>query len=402
MARLLRPLRDIAPGPLAGELGVTRIARLTGLDRTTVEVASAIRPDGHVLQVTNGKGERFDDAAMGALMEAAELWAAERPSPGPTATAAELRARLGEEAVLGPGALAAPDLQSDGAAGWDALRISWCPATPLEGGGPLLVPAQAVHCPPPGGPALGPRVLRWTSNGMGAHPDRAAALLHALLEAIERDRLARALPEGFTAGEIARRLIDPRTLARAAPRTAARVVALEARGFRVHLLDVGDGAPGPIDGARRAPRHARRERGGGGSVGLPVAAALLVDEGGGAVPVAAGYACRPGRDEALSAALLEAAQSRATEIHGAREDVLHGDRASAAPLARLLAAARPARSAADLPDLRVASAGAALRRIVGRLGPAGIGPALAVDLAGPAGVHVVKVLAPGLLLSELL
>ena len=35
-------------------------------------------------------------------------------------------------------------------------------------------------------------------------------------------------------------------------------------------------------------------------------------------------------------------------------------------------------------------------------GGGGIGPALAVDLAGPAGVHVVKVLAPGLLLSELL
>ncbi len=127
-----------------------------------------------------------------------------------------------------------------------------------------------------------------------------------------------------------------------------------------------------------------------------------MDEGGGAVPVAAGYACRLGRDEALLAALLEAAQSRATEIHGAREDVLHGDRASAAPLAALLAAARPARSAAAMPDHPARPAGAALRRIVARLGAAGIGPALAVDLAGPAGVHVVKVLAPGLLLSELL
>lgn len=402
MARLPRPLRDTTAGALRRALGVTRIARLTDLDRTGVEVATAVRPGGHVLQVTNGKGDRWEDAVLGALLEAAELVAAERPGPGPVASAAELRERLGEGALLPPGALAPPDVAP---AGWDALRIAWCPATPLAGGAPVLVPAQAVHCPPPGAAGLGPAVLRWTSNGMGAHPERAAALRHALLEAIERDRLARALPDGFTPRELARRLLDPRTLPAAAPRTAARVAALEARGFRVFLLDAGTLAPASAGSRPRAqaqgPR-ARRRAAGGGGLGLPVAAALLVDEGGGPVPVAAGYACRPGRDEALSAALLEAAQSRATEIHGAREDVLHGDRASSAPLARLLAAARPARSAADLPDLRLASAGAALRRIVGRLGPAGIGPALAVDLAGPAGVHVVKVLAPRLLLSELL
>jgi ribosomal protein S12 methylthiotransferase accessory factor len=414
MAHLLRPLRDIAPSVLARALGVTRIARLTGLDRTGVEVATAVRPDGHVLQVTNGKGDAWDEAVRGALLEAAELWAAERPAPGPTASAAELRARLGDEAVLGPGVLADPDVPAAEAESWEALRIAWSPATPLGGGAPVLVPAQAAHCPPPGGAALGPGVLRWTSNGMGAHPDRASALLHALLEAIERDRLARALPEGFTHGEVARRLLDPRTLPGAAPRTAARVAALEARGFRVHLMDVGDVDPRPrLRSASRAPQPGRRERtdersrGRPGSeahlgLGLAVAAALLVDEGGGAVPVAAGYACRPGRDEALSAALLEAVQSRATEIHGAREDVLHGDRDSAVPLAARCAAVRPVRSAAAMPDPAAVPAGAAVRGIVARLHAAGIGPALSVDLAGPAEVHVVKVLAPGLLLSELL
>src|SRR5512132_2344620 len=59
-------------------IGVTRVARITGLDRTGVEVACAIRPLGHVLQVCNGKGQSFGAAAAGAVMEAAELFCAEQ------------------------------------------------------------------------------------------------------------------------------------------------------------------------------------------------------------------------------------------------------------------------------------------------------------------------------------
>ena len=66
---------------LAAQIGVTRVARVTGLDRGGVEVACAIRPGGHVLQVSNGKGLDAASAKAGAILEAAELWAAERPAP---------------------------------------------------------------------------------------------------------------------------------------------------------------------------------------------------------------------------------------------------------------------------------------------------------------------------------
>lgn len=135
---------------------------------------------------------------------------------------------------------------------------------------------------------------------------------------------------------------------------------------------------------------------------LPVAAALLVDPAGAPVPVAAGYACRLDRDAALSAALLEACQSRATEIHGAREDVLHGDRDSAAPLAALCAAIRPRRDAGALRSVPAASPASAIRAVLRRLEAAGFARAVAADLPAPAGVHAVKVIVPGLLLSELL
>jgi ribosomal protein S12 methylthiotransferase accessory factor len=381
------PRRD-ALGNAAAAVGVTRIARLTGLDRTGVEVASAIRPRGHVLQATAGKGLRFDDAARGAVMEAAELHGAERPVPGPWDSAAALAARLGPDAVI-----RARALDREGEDGWDAVRLAWREGEDLLSGRRVLVPAHAVHVPPAGSPSLGPALVRWTSNGMGAAPRRAAALLHALLEGVERDRLARALPDGFTYGEIARRMIDPGTLGRAAPRAARLVGDLERRGFGVHLFDLGGGSSTATSTSTLPASF---------DPGLPCAAALIVDPHLGAVPVAAGYACRLGRDATLVAALLEAAQSRATEIHGAREDVAFGDRRAAAALSAQCAGVRARRHAGRMPDLRAASPAAAVALAVARLRRAGVRRAAAVDLDGPPGVSVVKVIVPGFLLSELL
>jgi ribosomal protein S12 methylthiotransferase accessory factor len=122
---------------------------------------------------------------------------------------------------------------------------------------------------------------------------------------------------------------------------------------------------------------------------------------GGPVPVAAGYATRLSRDGALRAALLEAAQSRATEIHGAREDVASGDRHAAAALPGMLERIRPARDPARMPEVRAGAGRAAVRAIAGRLRRAGLHPCV-IDLDAPAGIAVVKVLVPGLLLSDLL
>jgi len=52
-------LSEIRMKNLARRLGVTRTARITGLDRLGIEVACAVRPLGHILQVSNGKGGTF-------------------------------------------------------------------------------------------------------------------------------------------------------------------------------------------------------------------------------------------------------------------------------------------------------------------------------------------------------
>lgn len=379
-------------------LGVTRLARVTGLDRTGVEVACAIRPGGHVLQVSNGKGERFADAARGALLEASELWAAERVEPATIVhgSLAELRPSHGSRVIdplqLSPGSSTeAHELYSD------RTRLGWRVARDLTSGEAVFVPASAVHCPPPGSPFIGPALARWTSNGMGAHPSRRAALLHALLEAAERDQLARSLPEGWTEREISLRLIEPLSLSAVAPRAAEWKQRLERRGFSVYLFDLSpppNSHPMKTSHPRSSPER--------GDLGLPVAAAMLVDGEDGPIPLTAGYACALHAEGALLAAILEAAQSRITDIHGAREDVQSADPAADETLAGWCRRARPRRRAAKMgrPPAHVVDP---VHLVLGRLRSAGHRRVAAIDLAPPGlGLHVFKVVIPGLLVSELL
>ena len=289
-------------------LGVTRVARVTGLDRSGVEVACAVRPRGHVLQVSNGKGETWQQARASAVSEAAELWAAERPRM-PSLVYGALRELPNAWA---PGPLAVPELWSR------ELRVAWARAEDLGSRREVLVPAQAVYCPPQGGPPLGPAVFRWSSNGMGAHPRRARAVLHALLEAAERDQLARALPRGWTPRDVASRKLD---VSRLPLWRKLRDVRLEA-----HVFD--------LSGA------------------MPVAAALLVDLDEGPVPLTAGYACALTPLRAAEGALLEAAQSRLTDVHGAREDVSAPDREAVRALRRACERARATRRLQDMPSPR--------------------------------------------------
>lgn len=273
---------------LAKAIGVTRLARLTGLDRCGIEVVGAVRPRGHVLQVSQGKGLDLESARASALGEALELAAAEAPDPF------TLR--------FGP---------APADAAWDALGLSiaWVEGRVLGSRRRAWVPAEAVYCPPAGQAWFGPSITTWRSNGLGAHPtSRRAAEEHALLEVLERHGLDQTLPQGWTPNLARARLV----------RDDGDEFRLRERGFAPFLFDL-------------TPRGSR----------VPLAGALLFDLESDVVPLTAGYACRRTFAEAAQAALLEAAQSRLTEIHGAREDVLTGVRESGAALLELLSRATP-------------------------------------------------------------
>ena len=322
---------------------MTRVARVTGLDRSGIEVACAVRPLGYVLQVANGKGESWEEARASALSEAAELWAAEHPRELIYGAARDF------SNAWEPRDLVAPRLWSR------ETRVAWRRARELFSGREVLVPAQAVHCPPRGGPPLGPAAIRWSSNGMGAHPVRRRAIDHALLEAVERDQLARALPQGWTPRAIARRKLH---VSHFPLWRRLRDVNLEA-----HVFDLS----GP----------------------LPVAGAILIDLEDGPIPATAGYACAPDPSAAIRGAILEAAQSRLTDIHGAREDVAPPHRASMRALRAACERAPPRRAVGQMPSGRNPI-------------PALRGQRIALVELAREPLHVVKVFAPDLRLSGLL
>lgn len=324
---------------LASAIGVTRVARLTELDRTGVEVASAMRPSGHILQVSNGKGRDFQTAALGAVHEAAELWASEQPLVGAIdAEADELEAMHCQWLGGRP----------------DPLRCKWVQAQRLEVRGTIWVPASAVSCPPTG---PGPVMVPWTSNAMGAHAQLGAALLHALYEAWEREALAQVLPDGWRPRELGGRRLEWRS------------AALAAQSFEVAVFDLT-----PDGGV------------------APVAGALLRDLEEGPIALTAGYASRPSLRAAIEAAVLEAAQSRQTEIQAAREDVVVARTLDVPALWAEVKRAKRSRRAA----VRGPGTPAGLARRFER-------PVAIVELAkGRLPIHVVKVLVPGFRVSELL
>ena len=63
---------------IVGPLGISRLADVTGLDRIGIPVVMACRPNARSLAVSQGKGLDRDAARASALMEAIELYHAER------------------------------------------------------------------------------------------------------------------------------------------------------------------------------------------------------------------------------------------------------------------------------------------------------------------------------------
>jgi len=315
-------------------LGVTRLARVTTMDRGGIEVTAAIRPTGHVLQVTQGKGLTLAEAKWSALGEAAELSAAETPDPN------RLTFSAGSE-------LDGLVLDDDG------LRRAWVRGARLSDGANVWVAAERIFCPPRGTTWLGPSTVSWSSNGYGAHRTHEKAVEHAVLEVWERHALADAIPRGWTGREL------ERTLVAWSPRLVKQ---LETRGFTV------------------APCVLAIEP-------LPLAGVLLFDREDSSVPLTAGYACRRTVGEALVAALLEAAQSRLTEIHGARDDVATGVREQGAALLTSLESL----SRRSVPSVRMVKGW-----------PRTVSSRVVIVTAATAPLHVVKAIGLGLDESELL
>lgn len=269
---------------LAG-LGITRVANQTRLDTTGVPCFAAIRPNSRTLAVHQGKGDDDEAAKVSAIMEAAEFAVAEAPTAHATVSSMASLERDGFEYFV-PFRALPQDTSLE-----HTTAMTWLVGNDLVTGGPVYVPLDAAALASNASERL---PFSQSSTGLAAGFSVADATAHALCELVERDAstlwslrsLAHCADTEIAAGSIA------------SPVVRALLGKLRDAGFQVRLYDLTT------------------------NLGIPVAMALLRS----GPPryffdVASGVCAHPSSERALAGAILEAAQTRVSNIAGARDDI---------------------------------------------------------------------------------
>ncbi|HEY5550418.1 MAG TPA: YcaO-like family protein [Opitutaceae bacterium] len=160
--------------------GITRLARVTGLDRVGIPVWTAARPNAVSLSVSQGKGMDDDAAVASAIFEAVELAIAEQPHVAAfDATRAEL-ADAGWRVMDCTRFLRRGESEPD-----SSERTSWVEGLDLMSGDAVFAPEDVVRM------ADTPGCRYWqSSDGLGTGSNLLEAAIHGVCELIERDAMA--------------------------------------------------------------------------------------------------------------------------------------------------------------------------------------------------------------------
>jgi len=264
--------------------GITRVADITGLDRIGIPVFSCIRPtaeDG-AITVYNGKGATVEESRISGIMEGIERYSSEIHDRKVRLDTFEMIE--GREPAVNPKDLILPEDTDTGHV------LPWVEGWDIANDKPVLVPAQAVFHPLPRNFR---QIFRTSTNGLASGNTREEAIFHALCELIERD--AWSLVEACRDTGPAVTGIDDPMLAEMQKKFSDAQV-------EVTLRDITS------------------------DVGIPTMAAvaddvLLKDP----TLLTIGIGTHTNARIAVMRALTEVAQSRLTQIHGAREDTVTAD-----------------------------------------------------------------------------
>jgi ribosomal protein S12 methylthiotransferase accessory factor len=375
--RLVPPEATLARvTPHLDRCGISRCTSVTRLDTLGIPTYCAIRPDGLLLQVSNGKGLTDAAAMTSATMEALELHHAEHPRPERLrrTTLAELRAEGAD--VVHPHEVHGYRKVYFG----DRYACDWVRGESLTDGRPVWLPGSAVYF------FCTPGLHDTSTNGLASGNHPAEATLHALYELIERDAMTRLVVDGEVRIRERAEVVDPDTIGDGTIR--ALIEAMERAHTHVVLLWLPSAIPLHTFWAVTLNRR-------------PMAAVSTVN---------VGWGTHADITVAASRALTEAAQSRLVFIHGAREDILtkqvyHQEQTSDSRTFAYFDALRPSVTwpvlearetvGGDL-DLDVQ-----LARVVSALARAGHGRLVRADLTDPEmDIPVVRVIAPSLRFGE--
>jgi ribosomal protein S12 methylthiotransferase accessory factor len=352
-------------------MGITRLADITGLDRLGIPVVQAVRPLALSNAVSQGKGSDCASAVLSALLEAAETYFAEQVSRFDCMTASAERLGV-PEGLFDRHML--PDVSPD----WRRRELPWAAATDLISGKPGRVPLELAHTAYVQPPLRTDGLFLASTTGLAAGLRRQDAVLHGLLECVERAALERA---HRTHGFFHRYKVDLDTIDHEESRDL--IEDIRGKGLLVGLW--------AIEGAG----------------GLPVIWCQLMEDGSRQTIMpypADGFAASLDPRSAVQRAIWEAAQSRLAAISGSRDDMTRAsyprytDWQSIEAHRRLIADG-PAE--VDFRQLcKAVDPGGQdwLEAITGRLSQAGISAILVVDLdtSPMPDLRVVRVVVPQL------
>lgn len=352
--------------PYFSRLGITRVAAQTGLDRVGIPVWCAYTPNAKAIVIAQGKGMDDDSARTSATMEAVERVIATQPDcelhTSSYATLQETGKVAHKMTIL---------LSSGGQPIADDEQIDWTRARRLIDHSDIWVPYDAVCFD-----RTRPNPRFWLStDGLASGNTLNEAILHGLLERVERDALA------LWAIDMPQRRFQNRiqltSLADDTIQTMLRRI--DQAGLEIALFNITSdlGVPcisalmRPKEATNRKPRH---------------------------VDVTLGAGCSPFPLVAAARAISEAVQSRMTFIAGARDDLMPETFSRPVDPSLLRAFTGPeAVCIKQLDELPGETTELALDALLKRLQTHGISELFAVDLTPDwLPVSVAKVMAPQL------
>ena len=283
--------------------GITRIADITDLDRIGLPVFTAIRPtaeDG-AISIYGGKGISKDHAKASAMMEGFERYSAEKQETDKT-TIATINEISQKGEYIDPKSLNLPSKYEK--EDISSIPLEWSLANDLITGHKYYIPSNAVFHPYNQENNLN-SLFKSNTNGLASGNVIDEAILHGIFEVIERDawsifELTHKNYSQINLDSIKSKLIN-KTLEK-----------FESNGIKIKLMDFT------------------------ADIKIPTIAASADDtitKDAGLLTLGMGTHLDP--EIAILRALTEVAQSRATQINGAREDTVRADFAREAGYERM-------------------------------------------------------------------
>jgi YcaO-like protein with predicted kinase domain len=355
--------------PHLAQMGITRLANVTGLDRIGMPVFMATRPNSRSVAVSQGKGLSLEAAEASAVMEAVETWHAERISmPMRYAALADLRK---DTSVADVDRL--PRVRSGRFHA--AKRILWIEGSNIAAREAAWVPYEMVHTDYTHPAAPGHGCFPCSTNGLASGNNLPEASCHAICELIERD--ATTLWHHLPAASQDQTRVRLETVDDPACEETLRRLANA--GFEVAIWETTS------------------------DVCIASFRCLIVEDGDRDGHIGIGDGCHPHRGIALLRALTEAVQTRLTYVSGARDDLLPDEFTTEAISKKCVYARRMIRRSGEIRDVSACPHKMSetfeddIDWLLARLRAIGCGEVVTVDLTRPEiGMAVVRAVIPGL------